>query len=159
METKQCSQCGVEKPLSSFHSCKSCKDGYRTQCRECRSAYSRKRYRGTRHSHIKELKGEQLRSSRERNRQFITEYLSTHPCVDCGEKDPIVLEFDHVRGAKHRDVTYMVTRAHSLETIALEIEKCDVRCANCHRRKTALERGYYRITTYPKPTELPRQTE
>jgi hypothetical protein len=74
-------------------------------------------------------------------REYIIEYLSTHPCVDCGQDNPNVLEFDH-RNDKELDISYMLTRGYSLEHIAAEISKCDIRCANCHRRKTAKERGW-----------------
>jgi hypothetical protein len=71
----------------------------------------------------------------------------THPCIDCGESDPIVLEFDHREGEKKLAAvsTLMTQMKASLKTIKAEIVKCDVRCANCHRRKTAKERGWYKI--------------
>ncbi len=31
---------------------------------------------------------------------------------------------------------------YCLDVVKAEIAKCDVRCANCHRRKTAVERSY-----------------
>lgn len=80
-----------------------------------------------------------------RNQAFICEYLATHPCVDCGERDPVVLEFDHVRGEKEWEVAHMVRCAYPIARIKAELLKCEVRCANCHRRKTAQQFGWYRV--------------
>ncbi len=66
------------------------------------------------------------------------EYKKLHPCIDCGESDFIVLDFDHRPGTNKR-FTIGGTNYHSLEVIKEEIAKCDIRCANCHRRIT-----YYR---------------
>lgn len=78
---------------------------------------------------------------KERNRQFVFEYLNSHPCVDCGEDDPIVLEFDHVRGKKYLDVCIVSRWGASLKKLQSEIDKCEVRCCNCHRRVTVLRRS------------------
>ena len=74
------------------------------------------------------------------NKQRLYAYLSTHPCVDCGQTDIRVLEFDHVRGDKTLAIAKLLDRAISWYTIEAEIAKCEVRCANCHRLKT-MERG------------------
>jgi len=71
-----------------------------------------------------------------RNREYIKNYLSNNPCVDCGEKDVIVLEFDHISGKKLHNISEMVGKGSSIKTIDIEISKCEVRCANCHRRVT-----------------------
>lgn len=83
-------------------------------------------------------------ASKKRNRDFVLDYLTNNPCVDCGESDPIVLEFDHVRGNKKRSISQMVARHAKLETIQEEIQKCDVRCANCHARVTAARGGFWK---------------
>ena len=70
------------------------------------------------------------------------DYLKKHPCVDCGEKDPIVLEFDHLKD-KLIEVSRLVQYT-SMNKMQNEIEKCEIRCANCHRRKTAIQFGWYK---------------
>jgi len=55
----------------------------------------------------------------------------------------VVLEFDHVRGVKIWEISRMRVRA-SERALLSEIEKCDVRCANCHRRKTYREKDHLR---------------
>lgn len=71
-----------------------------------------------------------------RNRQYVLDYLATHPCVDCGETDPIVLEFDHISGQKMGNIADASSKAWALKKLVAEIAKCEVRCANCHRRVT-----------------------
>ncbi len=77
------------------------------------------------------------------NAERVRAYLLEHPCVDCGETEPLLLDFDHERD-KVEDVATMVVMGLPWREIETEIAKCNVRCANCHRRKTAHDRGYYR---------------
>ena len=78
-------------------------------------------------------------------RGYVQEYLSVHPCVDCGETDLRVLDFDHRDGVtKRQTISYMVKNAFSLESLQQEIAKCDVRCANCHRRRTSRQLSWWR---------------
>jgi len=77
------------------------------------------------------------------NRRRILEYLLEHPCVDCGEADPIVLEFDHLRD-KTRNVSQLLL-GYSWARIMQEIEKCEVVCCNCHRRRTFIRQGAWRV--------------
>lgn len=81
------------------------------------------------------------------NKILVADYLKIHPCIDCGESDPVVLDFDHRDPeSKRASISQLVYMMHSSRDILLtEIEKCDVRCANCHRRKTFRERDYTKI--------------
>ena len=67
------------------------------------------------------------------SRAFIDAALAVG-CVDCGTKEQAVLELDHVRGNKVADVSRLI--GGSLVRLLAEIDKCEVRCANCHRRVT-----------------------
>lgn len=138
---KYCGGCGSEKSLEEFGRNKARPDGRQTQCRECKRTHDERNYRSnpTRRQSIRTNTTEQRKS----NLRRVWEYLSSHPCVDCSEADPIVLEFDHVRGDKVKAVSNMVGSSCGWETIQQEIEKCEVRCANCHRRKTAQRGGWY----------------
>jgi 5-methylcytosine-specific restriction endonuclease McrA len=41
---KQCSKCGVVKPLSLFNKCKASKNGYQSYCNDCKSAFNKSYY-------------------------------------------------------------------------------------------------------------------
>ena len=56
--------------------------------------------------------------------------------MDCGIKNVRVLEFDHVRGKKISGVGTMIQDNYGWSTIKKEIDKCEVRCRNCHRLRT-----------------------
>jgi hypothetical protein len=69
----------------------------------------------------------------------------THPCIECGETDPRVLEFHHRdENEKFMDVSQLVGAGYFIATLKAEIDKCDVLCTNCHRKKTMNERGWFR---------------
>jgi len=85
------------------------------------------------------------RSSRGDLSREIDEYLLAHTCVDCGESDPLVLEFDHRDGVdKLETIAFLRARGRRDELLA-EIEKCDVRCSNCHQRRTAKQFGWAKL--------------
>ena len=65
--------------------------------------------------------------------EYLSNYLDTHHCVDCGNSDKRVLDFDHVRGKKEFGISKARVCGFDLERIKEEIKKCEVRCSNCHR--------------------------
>ena len=69
-----------------------------------------------------------------RNLRFVYETLEEFPCIDCGEQDICVLEFDHI-GPKQAPVMRLAMTGSSLKRLANEVAQCEIRCANCHRRR------------------------
>jgi len=69
------------------------------------------------------------------NRKFLARVKEMFHCIDRGEDESILLDFDHVRGKKVSNVSDMVGGSYSIKAIKNEIRKCEVRCSNCHRRK------------------------
>ena len=112
-------------------------------CKSCQSDQRKRWYRKNKVVHKSNTRRNKKRAI-EIGQQFIWNYLANHPCVDCGETDPVVLEFDHVTGRKRKAVGDLARQRYSIEAISKEIAKCVVRCANCHRRKTHSERGWFR---------------
>lgn len=110
-------------------------------CKQCRAAYGRLYY----HQNKEICNQRRLinqRRYRVRNHEGVNEYLSRNPCIDCGEADVRVLEFDHVRGKKEGNIGDLVRDGLAWQRIVSEIAKCEVRCANCHRRKTVEQFGW-----------------
>jgi hypothetical protein len=66
---------------------------------------------------------------------YLQELLMQSQCVDCGDSRLVVLDFDHV-GTKTGNVTELARRGSSLRRLQAEVSQCDIRCANCHRRRT-----------------------
>ena len=69
-----------------------------------------------------------------RNLNHVHGLLAAGRCVDCGEADMLVLEFDHV-GVKRGQISTMAWNV-SLEALQRELAGCEIRCCNCHRRVT-----------------------
>lgn len=112
-------------------------------CRECQKEFRKNWYEGSAKERHKENVHARKREVRDLARDYVLSYLLAHACIECGEKDPRVLEFHHRHG-KDRSVSELVGGGYSIATIQAEIDKCDVLCANCHRKKTMDDRGWFR---------------
>jgi hypothetical protein len=131
---KTCTQCKESLPLNAFNKNRSRKDGLATMCRECWKVYYKENYY---------LRGKERDRLRLRNRvqkddvrAFVLEAKRV-PCMDCGETyPPYVMDFDH-RGEDPK--TFNISHgvySQSLKAVKVEIAKCDIVCANCHRERT-----------------------
>lgn len=134
MDTKTCAGCGEVKALSEFNFKDKEKGTRQTRCRDCTREQVRTHYQAHRGYYVAKAK-ERTRRLQAEHRRWLWDYLKAHPCVDCGEKDFRCLDFDHVRGKKRQHVSRMAG-TFTLEAIQEEIGKCEVRCANCHRKRT-----------------------
>lgn len=142
MTVKRCPGCGRDLPTSAYHRNRRQRDGLQAQCRECKNARQRAWYRKNQAAETLK-KGAQRDARRQTARRRLYALLVRSACADCGESDPACLDFDHVRGEKRMSVATMVGYAYGWEAVRAEIAKCEVRCANCHRKKTAREQGWY----------------
>ena len=122
---KICSICKVSKETSEFH-CN--KKGLFAWCKQCR----REKDKVYHQSRDLPTKYKRVRERMLINKQLLLDYLLIHPCEHCGEKDPVVLEFHHLRD-KINNVSNMMSY-NSWKTIYKEVLKCSVLCANCHRK-------------------------
>ena len=136
---KQCYTCKQSLKEEEFPFRNKLKNIRHTKCRECQKIYSRDHYKKNKKEHNKrryknkKLKIDKLKEKRD-------EYLLCNSCVDCGEKDIIVLDFDHVKGEKFSEISTLIRKGYSWEVIFAEIKKCEIRCSNCHRKKHYYER-------------------
>ena len=142
MATKICTKCHQEKDINEFGWER---PGHRhAACKRCRAEYQAQYYENHKEKELAYKWDRQVRK-REESRSYVFAYLSTHPCEHCGERDPFVLTFHHVRGEKKSNVSQMVNQGYSLKLIQEEIDKCIILCANCHMREEKNKRG----TVYP----------
>ena len=124
METKHCYKCDKQKALELFSKNGSRPDVLNSMCRECSKAYRERWYNQNRDKHIENVAVVRDRH-KTRNITRLYEYLLGHPCVDCGEADPIVIEFDHVRGEKAENISHIVSNGYAWSRVWAEIEKCE----------------------------------
>jgi hypothetical protein len=139
--TRSCGRCGEAKPLSAFAWRRKAKGQRHNYCRPCHAAYHREHYLANKQRYIDQA-AERARRIAEERAEYLVAFFKSHPCTDCGEPDPVVLEFDHLSD-KRFDVGKGI-RDRNWQSVLDEIAKCEVVCANCHRRRTAHRGGFIR---------------
>jgi len=130
-----CNHCLEEKDEEEFNWRFKVSGARQKTCRDCQKAQKNDWYVRNADTHKANIYQNKL-SNVNQARDFVRDYLATHHCVDCGESDIRVLEFDHVRGKKRQTVGLLINGGYPLSTILEEIAKCEVVCSNCHKKRT-----------------------
>lgn len=142
---KRCGKCREVKFIDEFSKKKSNVDGLQQWCKVCSRDRSNYLYNVSDKTKHKENVKKGNKKRIDINRKRVYDYLLSNPCIDCGEDDPIVLEFDHRDDVEKIGVISTMVWDYGWKNIKKEIDKCDVRCSNCHKRRTAKQFGWYKF--------------
>lgn len=154
-DMKRCTGCKQDYPEDFFVWKNKKKHIRNRRCKNCTRAATKAHYL----KYKQDYNSRAERGRRDRRittRKNIYEYLLQHPCVVCGEADPIVLHFDH-RDSKLKRKCVGQLSGYGWEAIKAEIDKCDVLCSNCHMKKTAKDFNWfkYRVSQNQSPVQVP----
>jgi hypothetical protein len=84
----------------------------------------------------KEKTATRQRDRRTTIKKYIQDIKQNAVCAVCGEDYPHwIMEFDH-RSDKLFNISEWFNTTRSLDVIKIEIAKCDIVCANCHKNRT-----------------------
>lgn len=143
MELKTCKKCNQQKPLDRFSTFKSRngEERKRGECWDCRNQYAKdnferlQKWRHEFNQQNKTKKQERAAKVRAEIKAYIDGVKSV-PCMDCGGSfPPVCMDFDHIQ-PKFMSIAKMYSQVYKLDLIKLEIQKCEIVCANCHRLRT-----------------------
>jgi hypothetical protein len=142
-----CSKCNTKKPITNFGRKGIGKDGelrYQVYCKECNKQYQREHYQSNKSAY--KTKAKTYDKEHKINTMNFIRELTKDGCIICGENDLACLDFDH-RDPKEKshNISWMISQRYSLAKIKKEIEKCDILCANCHRKRTAKQFDWYKL--------------
>ena len=141
---EKCTTCKKEKIIDEFNFKIKALGVRHHQCKECTRLFVKNHYNSNKSYYLKKT---QKRNSKIKSEvhDYLKQYFLKNPCIDCGESDITVLEFDHTgKIPKFKAVSSLMRYGFPLSKIKEEINRCEVRCANCHRRKTAKEFKWFK---------------
>lgn len=121
MNTKICTKCGLEKPLTEFNWRNQSKGTYRSECKQCHCQYMKNQY--------------------QKKKETVQDIKIKFACQKCGyNKSAAALDFHHIDPSqKDTTIARMTSNNYSLDKVYDEIKKCICLCANCHREFHDLE--------------------
>lgn len=92
---------------------------------------------------------------RVRNMALVNKHKAKHPCVCCGETDPVLLTFDHK--FPHLYTINQIVVSYGPKRLIQEMNKCNVMCRRCHCKKHGLNfniEQYLRMKEQQKTTAM-----
>lgn len=156
---KTCPGCKTHQDRSNFSKHGSRYDGLQSICKSCEKIRNKAYYKSTPEKNSARKMYTTLR--RELIRTF-TQPLVENGCVDCSRYIPNAMDFDHVTGEKRINISNLATIKCSdevmLDMLQQELSKCEVRCANCHRKATmARYKSSKRLQFIVNPETVPEK--
>jgi hypothetical protein len=126
MSEKTCNKCGLKKSVLGFHRATRNAGGYQNTCKECRKVIDSNYY-------LTSNKKEKIKEYKNKNLEVMRAYKANCGCCLCKKEfEPVALDFHHKEDNKEFGIA---NRIHmSWKSLLVEIEKCVVLCANCHRK-------------------------
>jgi hypothetical protein len=145
---KICTVCGLSKDPSDYFYRNKHSEKLHAQCKQCYLEKRRLKWKEYYYKHgSKYRENATIRNRKLKNklRSQMLEYLSDKSCLNCGISDVRVLDFDHIDPlTKSFSIARAIADITSWDKILIEIDKCQILCANCHKIKTAQEQNWYR---------------
>lgn len=130
--TKCCGRCKEQRPIEHYRVINSLGTRRRI-CNDCYNAKRREAYR--KDSTVRKGYKDSQTKRRRGIYKWLDDFKRTQQCKLCSENHPACMDFHHRDPSiKQGNITELVRRGCSRETILKEITKCDVLCANCHRK-------------------------
>lgn len=118
------------------------------QCKACyrehRKTYHKEHYQKYGNQYRERAKLRRAKIKRTLQTALVT-YLEDKTCEICNESDIRVLEFDHLDSTTKRfGIAKAITDGMRWSDILQEIEHCQILCANCHKKRTAAQYGWFK---------------
>lgn len=118
MDTKKCSKCGKELPLTEYYSRGNGR--LRSECKVCHKNYVKNKYL--------------------ERKEEVNNIKTSYKCAKCGESRSYTLDFHHKDPTiKDNTIARLTSNCNNMKDIQKEIDKCIVLCSNCHREFHYLE--------------------
>lgn len=145
---KTCSKCNSSKPESEYYVKDSVSRRLHAQCKMCykehRITYYKEHYEKFGELYRHRARARKARIKNELRHKLYS-FMESKRCVQCGERDLCVLEFDHIDpDTKAFGIAKGLSYCYDWQKILKEIRKCQILCANCHKRKTAKQQGWFK---------------
>jgi hypothetical protein len=139
-KSKICIKCKEEKPLPSFTIDSKRSDGSGSYCKSCKNSLVKTVWKRAPYKPMSSCSPERRTARRASWAKYSAKinnwfkvYKATLQCGHCGESDPRCLDFHH---RNPTEKVFNVSRQRTIEALKKEIAKCDILCANCHRKVT-----------------------
>ena len=127
---KHCYRCDTTLHEDSFGNNKAKADGLQSQCKQCRRRVNNEQYANNPNRRINIRINQQKRYIEAR--AYVKSIKDASSCTICGEDSNCTLDFHHI-SSKEFGIAENVGTV-SLSKLQLEIDKCILLCANCHRK-------------------------